>query len=169
MSETIPIISFLCDLPVIVPRSVKQSVWILRSAISSSTAFDRAARTAMASAASGDPTRNHSCIMVNHRHYIMSQEPKNQQLLNTLHKITKSRGAALQQLLQLSGRSQLVTAQINKAAGKETQTKVHEQETDESEDEEDDVEEHFYGEKDNDSELSSDDGKDEDDTLMEEI
>ena len=79
--------------------------------------------------------------MVNHRHYIMSQEPKNQQLLNTLHKvrdksrakdlcfffcqnlldlmyvilffqITKSRGAALQQLLQLSGRSQLVTAQV---------------------------------------------------------
>ena len=25
--------------------------------------------------------------MVNHRHYIMSQEPKNQQLLNTLHKV----------------------------------------------------------------------------------
>ena len=38
---------------------------------------------------------------------------------------------------------------------------MHEQETDESEDEEDDVEEHFYGEKDNDSELSSDDRKDE--------
>ncbi|WZY75676.1 hypothetical protein YC2023_022060 [Brassica napus] len=45
-------------------------------------------------------------IMVNHRHYIMSQEPKEQQLLTTLHK-------------------------INKAAGNETQTRVHEQESDE--------------------------------------
>ncbi|KAJ0243281.1 hypothetical protein HA466_0193610 [Hirschfeldia incana] len=109
-------------------------------------------------------------IMINHSHYIMSQEPKNQQLLNTLQKITESRGTALQQLLQLSGRLQLVTAQITKAAGNETQTTVTEQEIDESEDEEeDDVEEHFYGEKDSDSELSSDDGKDEDDTLMEEI
>ncbi|KAL0888137.1 hypothetical protein Bca101_012120 [Brassica carinata] len=109
-------------------------------------------------------------IMVNHSHYIMSQEPKNQQLLITLQKITKSRGTALQQLLQLSGRLQLVTAQINKAAGNGTHTTVHEQEIDESEDEEeDDVEEHFYNEKDNDSDLSSDDGKDEDDTLMEEI
>ncbi|KAJ0230653.1 hypothetical protein HA466_0305260 [Hirschfeldia incana] len=108
-------------------------------------------------------------IMVNHRHYIMSQESKNQQLLTTLQKITKSRGTALQQLLQLSGRLQLVTAQINKAAGKETQTRVHEQETDESEDEEEEVEEHFYGEKNNESELSSDDGNDEDDSLMEEI
>ncbi|XP_056858817.1 uncharacterized protein LOC108822120 [Raphanus sativus] len=106
-------------------------------------------------------------IMVNHRHYIMSQEAKNQQLLTTLHKITKSRGTALQQLLQLSGRLQLVTAQINKAAGNESQTRVHEQESDESEDEED-VEEHIYGENDNESELSSDDGNDEDDTLMEE-
>ncbi|KAJ4883038.1 transducin family protein / WD-40 repeat family protein [Raphanus sativus] len=104
-------------------------------------------------------------ILVNHSHYIMSQEPKNQQLLNTLQKITKSRGTALQQLLQLSGRLQLVTAQINKAAGKEIQTRVNEQEIDESEDD-DDVEEHFYGENDNDSEISSDD---EDDTLMEEI
>jgi U3 small nucleolar RNA-associated protein 5 len=99
-------------------------------------------------------------IMVNHSHYIMSQEPKNQQLLNTLVKITKSRGTALQQLLQLSGRLQLVTAQINKAAGSQTQITAHDQEIDESEDEEEDVEDHFYGENDNESDLSSDDGKD---------
>lgn len=98
-------------------------------------------------------------IMVNHSHYIMSQEPKNQQLLNTLVKITKSRGTALQQLLQLSGRLQLVTAQINKAAGSQTQITAHDQEIDESEDEEEDVEDHFYGENDNESDLSSDDGK----------
>ncbi|ESQ41077.1 hypothetical protein EUTSA_v10012983mg [Eutrema salsugineum] len=108
-------------------------------------------------------------IMVNHSHYIMSQEPKKQQLLNTLHNITKSRGTALQQLLQLSGRLQLVTAQINKAAGNQSQTTGHDQESDESEDEEEDVEDHFYTENDNESELSSDDGKDKDDTLMEEI
>ncbi|CAE6095873.1 unnamed protein product [Arabidopsis arenosa] len=108
-------------------------------------------------------------IMVNHSHYIMSQEPKNQQLLNTLLKITKSRGTALQQLLQLSGRLQLVTTQINKAAGNQTQTTANDQEIDESEDEEEDVEEHFYGENDNESELSSDDGKNKEDgdTLME--
>ncbi|XP_010491846.1 PREDICTED: WD repeat-containing protein 43 isoform X2 [Camelina sativa] len=106
-------------------------------------------------------------IMVNHSHYIMSQEPKNQQLLNTLLKITKSRGTALQQLLQISGRLQLVTAQINKAAGNQTQTTAHDHEIDESEDEEEDVEEHFYGENDNESDLSSDDGKDKDDSLME--
>ncbi|CAD5331400.1 unnamed protein product [Arabidopsis thaliana] len=106
-------------------------------------------------------------IMVNHSHYIMSQEPKNQQLLNTLVKITKSRGTALQQLLQLSGRLQLVTAQINKAAGSQTQITAHDQEIDESEDEEEDVEDHFYGENDNESDLSSDDGKDKDDSLME--
>ncbi|CAN8299241.1 unnamed protein product [Cochlearia groenlandica] len=99
-------------------------------------------------------------IMVNHSYYIMSQEPQNQQLLNTLHKITKSRGTALQQLLQISGRLQLVTAQINKAAGNQTQTTVNDPEVDESDDEEDDVEEHFYGEKDNESDLSSDDKED---------
>ncbi|KAG7601902.1 putative transcription factor WD40-like family [Arabidopsis thaliana] len=106
-------------------------------------------------------------IMVNHSHYIMSQEPKDQQLHNTLVKITKSRGTALQQLLQLSGRLQLVTAQINKAAGSQTQITAHDQEIDESEDEEEDVEDHFYGENDNESDLSSDDGKDKDDSLME--
>ncbi|KAG2279609.1 hypothetical protein Bca52824_050829 [Brassica carinata] len=87
--------------------------------------------------------------------------------------ITKTRGTVLPPLLQLSGRLQLVTAQINKAAGNETQTRVHEQEIDnESEDEEEeDVEEHFYGENDNnnESDLSSDYGEDKDDTLMEEI
>ncbi|KAL0823323.1 hypothetical protein Bca101_047000 [Brassica carinata] len=78
--------------------------------------------------------------------------------------ITKTRGTVLPPLLQLSGRLQLVTAQINKAAGNETQTRVHEQEIDnESEDEEEeDVEEHFYGENDNnnESDLSSDYGED---------
>lgn len=49
--------------------------------------------------------------------------------------------------------------QINKAAGNQTQTTAHDQEIDESEDEED-VEEHLYVENDNESELSSDDGKD---------
>ncbi|VVB14046.1 unnamed protein product [Arabis nemorensis] len=108
-------------------------------------------------------------IMVNHSHYIMSQEPKNHQLLDTLLKITKPRGTALQQLLQLSGRLQLVTAQINKAAGNQTQTTVHDQEIDENEDEQEDVEEHVYAENDYESDLSSDDGKDKDDTLMGEI
>ncbi|RID69986.1 hypothetical protein BRARA_C02043 [Brassica rapa] len=43
-----------------------------------------------------------------------------------------NRGMALEQLLQLSGCVQLVTTQINKAAGNETQATVHEQEIDET-------------------------------------
>lgn len=49
--------------------------------------------------------------------------------------------------------------QINKAAGIQTQTTGQDQETDESEDEEEDVEDLLYVENDNESELSSDDGK----------
>ncbi|PQQ21460.1 uncharacterized protein Pyn_04627 [Prunus yedoensis var. nudiflora] len=53
-------------------------------------------------------------ILVNHSHHIMSQEPETQ-MLSSLLKVTKSRGAAIQPLLQLSGRLQLVMAQDKEA------------------------------------------------------
>ncbi|XP_008223261.1 PREDICTED: uncharacterized protein LOC103323078 [Prunus mume] len=95
-------------------------------------------------------------ILVNHSHHIMSQEPETQ-MLSSLLKVTKSRGAAIQPLLQLSGRLQLVMAQIDKATHTKTQVLSHENQMDESEDEDEDVNEIHYGEEDDDSEISSDD------------
>ncbi|BBG93140.1 transducin family protein / WD-40 repeat family protein, partial [Prunus dulcis] len=89
-------------------------------------------------------------------HHIMSQEPETQ-MLSSLLKVTKSRGAAIQPLLQLSGRLQLVMAQIDKATHTKTQVLSHENQMDESEDEDEDVNEIHYGEEDDDSEISSDD------------
>ncbi|GLT45733.1 hypothetical protein SLA2020_195420 [Shorea laevis] len=97
------------------------------------------------------------CILVNHSHHVMSQEPLTP-MLNSLLKITKSRRVAIQSLLQLSGRLQLATAQIDKA----TQNKNHPSEPhqmDESEEDNDDdsADEHLYGEEDDESQISSDD------------
>ncbi|GFZ09041.1 transducin family protein [Actinidia rufa] len=61
------------------------------------------------------------CILVNHGDYVISQEPVTQ-LLDSLHKLTKSKSTAIQSLLQLSGRLQLITAQIDKAVQNEGQT-----------------------------------------------
>ncbi|XP_048321361.2 uncharacterized protein LOC107433202 [Ziziphus jujuba] len=92
-------------------------------------------------------------ILVNHSHYVVSQEPATQ-LLNSLVKVAKSRGAAIQPLLQLSGRLQLLTAQINKATQAKTQFD-HEHQMDETDD--DDVDEILYREEEEEeSELSSD-------------
>ncbi|KAA8548977.1 hypothetical protein F0562_000661 [Nyssa sinensis] len=55
------------------------------------------------------------CLLVNHSDYVTSQEPGTQ-MLDSLYKLTKSKGEAVQSLLQLSGRLQLVTAQIDKAS-----------------------------------------------------
>ncbi|KAM2236933.1 hypothetical protein ACFX1S_012347 [Malus domestica] len=94
-------------------------------------------------------------ILVNHGHDIMSQKSETQ-MLSSLLKVTKSRGAAIQPLLQLSGRLQLVMAQIDKATHTKTQISSHKHEMNETEDE-DDVNEIHYGEEGNDSEIISDD------------
>lgn len=95
-------------------------------------------------------------ILVNHGHHVMCQEPASQ-MLNSLCKITKSRGAAIKPLLQLSGRLQLVMAQIDKASQNKIQILACDNETDESEDDDEDVDEVLFGEEDDESELSSDD------------
>ncbi|PRQ39316.1 putative transcription factor WD40-like family [Rosa chinensis] len=95
-------------------------------------------------------------ILVNHSHYVMSEEPETQ-VLSSLFKVTKSRKAAIQPLLQLSGRLQLVVAQIDKATNTGNQILLHEDQKDESEDEDEDVNEIHFREEDDDSEISSDD------------
>nr|XP_043629274.1 WD repeat-containing protein 43 [Erigeron canadensis]XP_043629275.1 WD repeat-containing protein 43 [Erigeron canadensis]XP_043629276.1 WD repeat-containing protein 43 [Erigeron canadensis] len=90
------------------------------------------------------------CILVHHSNYVKSEEPASQ-LLDSLYKFTKSKGDCIQSLLQLSGRLQLLTAQINKAADKSHYLKQEE----ESEDE--DEEDILYDEEDESSENASDD------------
>lgn len=96
------------------------------------------------------------CILVNHGQYIVAQEKPESQMLNSLLKITKSRAVAVQPLLQLAGRLQLVTAQIDKVALSKNPISLHNDQMDDNEDD-DDVDEHLYGEEDDESQLSSDD------------
>ncbi|KAF2313847.1 hypothetical protein GH714_018285 [Hevea brasiliensis] len=99
------------------------------------------------------------CILVNHGHYIMAQEKPDAQMLNSLLKITKSRGVAVQPLLQLSGRLQLVTAQIDKAAVNKAYVSLHNDQMDDDDDDnnDEDIDERLYGEENDESQLSSDD------------
>lgn len=92
------------------------------------------------------------CLLINHNDYIKSQEPTSQ-LLDSLYKLTKSKGEVIQSLLQLSGRLQLFTAQINKATDK---TQIMKQEEESEEDEEEEEEELLYDEEDESSENDSD-------------
>ncbi|KAE8734246.1 hypothetical protein F3Y22_tig00000778pilonHSYRG00404 [Hibiscus syriacus] len=96
-------------------------------------------------------------LLLTHGHFIMPRESVTQ-MLNSLSKNTKSRGSALQPLLQLSGRLQLVTTQIDKAAQIKTRHFTSDHPMDESEDDEDDddVDDVLYGEEDE-SQISSDD------------
>lgn len=91
------------------------------------------------------------CILLSHIKYVVSQEPKTQ-LLESLYKLCKSKETAIPSILQLSGRLQLVMAQIDKATKSKEPTLTHDEEFDESED--DDVHEVLYG-VDEDSEIDS--------------
>lgn len=92
-------------------------------------------------------------LLIYHSDYIVSEEP-NTKLLESLYKLARSKGAAINSLLQLAGRLQLVTAQIDKAANNKSQSFQPLHQTDESEDEE--VEDFLYGEEDEESHSSSD-------------
>ncbi|WCJ23419.1 transducin family protein / WD-40 repeat family protein [Euphorbia peplus] len=96
------------------------------------------------------------CILVYRGHHIMAEEKLETQMLDALLKMAKSRTTALQPLLQLSGRLQLVTAQIDKASLNKTSVALENDQTDDDEDDED-IDEHYYGEDDDESQLSSDD------------
>lgn len=100
-------------------------------------------------------------ILVHHGHQILSQEPENA-TVSSLYKIAKSKGSATQSLLQLSGRLQLVTAQIDKATRLKTQPTLPENEMIESDDEDEDegVDEVLFGKEDDESPSSSEDNDD---------
>ncbi|KAL3812984.1 hypothetical protein ACJIZ3_014252 [Penstemon smallii] len=92
-------------------------------------------------------------ILVYHNDYVKTREPK---LLDSLYKVTKSKGPAMNPLFQLSGRLQLVLAQINKASNNKNVFFEHNENEDESEDE--DVDEDVYGiEEDSQTSTDSDD------------
>ncbi|XP_048126949.1 uncharacterized protein LOC115739290 isoform X2 [Rhodamnia argentea] len=96
-----------------------------------------------------------SRILVIHSDYVLSQEPSTE-LLFSLGKIAKARGAAIQPLLQLVGRLQLVVTQIDKATHDQTRDSLHEHQTDESDDEDEDIDHVFYGDEDESGQTSDD-------------
>ncbi|XP_061349173.1 uncharacterized protein LOC133294506 [Gastrolobium bilobum] len=91
-------------------------------------------------------------ILVNHGHNVIAQESVTS-MLDSLYKITNYRGYTLQPLLQLSGRLQLVTSQIDKASQTISHS-LHDLQMEESGDED----EYYHEEEDYASEISSDDG-----------
>ncbi|XP_051128116.1 uncharacterized protein LOC127249389 [Andrographis paniculata] len=93
-----------------------------------------------------------SCILVYHGEYVKTQDPK---LLDSVHKIANLKESAMNSLLQLSGRLQLVSAQMNKASDNKSIVLPHAMEEDQSDD--NDEEEAVYGVDDeDDSQTSSD-------------
>lgn len=98
-------------------------------------------------------------ILVHHGHQNISAESETATFYS-LYKIAKSKGSAAESLLQLSGRLQLVTAQIDKAAQLKAQPLPHDNGMVESEDEDEDgdVDEVLFGEGD-----ESDNSMEEDD------
>lgn len=98
-------------------------------------------------------------ILVHHGYQIMSMESETA-TIRSLQKIAKSYGSATESLLQLSGRLQLVTAQIDKATQLKTQPLLHNNAIIESEDEDDDVDEVLFGEEGFESESSKEDNDD---------
>ncbi|KAL6571415.1 hypothetical protein OROHE_003058 [Orobanche hederae] len=89
------------------------------------------------------------CILVYHSDFVKSQEPK---LLDYLYKVAKSKVSAINSLFQLSGRLQLVSAQIDKALNIKQHVLKRDEREDETEDE--DVDEVVHG-VDEDSQVSS--------------
>ncbi|GMH28543.1 hypothetical protein Nepgr_030386 [Nepenthes gracilis] len=73
-------------------------------------------------------------ILVNQRHQILSEDHENA-ALNLLYRISKHKASTAQSLMQLSGRLQLLTTQIDKAAQLKTETFPQDSDMIESEDE----------------------------------
>lgn len=94
------------------------------------------------------------CILAHHNNYLRSEELSSE-LLDSLWELTKSKGEVTQFLQQLSGRLQLLTAQINKAADK-SQSLKQEEDSEVEDDDEDDV---LYDEEDESSDNASDEDK----------
>uniref|UniRef100_A0A7N0T717 Small-subunit processome Utp12 domain-containing protein n=1 Tax=Kalanchoe fedtschenkoi TaxID=63787 RepID=A0A7N0T717_KALFE len=101
-------------------------------------------------------------LLLNHNRYIVSQESATL-ILDSVYKISKSRGSVIELLLQLSGRLKLVTTQIDIAVNNKSQSMVGDHEMDKNEDDEedaDDVEETLFDEEYESDISSNDDEKD---------
>ncbi|XP_073113785.1 uncharacterized protein [Elaeis guineensis] len=102
------------------------------------------------------------CILVNHGHFITSQE-SSLQLLDCLQKITELKCAAIEPLLKLSGRFRLIMTQINMAGKCTVQAQLAKhhgdggEEEEEDDGEEEDIDEVIYGEEDESQSGSDDD------------
>ncbi|XP_030441090.2 uncharacterized protein LOC115663209 isoform X3 [Syzygium oleosum] len=96
-----------------------------------------------------------SRILVIHSDYVLSQEPMTE-LLYSLGKTAKARGAAIRPLLQLVGRLQLVVTQIDKATHNQTRDSLQERQADESDDEDEDIDHVFYRDEDESGQTSDD-------------
>ncbi|KAG9459544.1 hypothetical protein H6P81_004052 [Aristolochia fimbriata] len=102
-------------------------------------------------------------ILVQHGHSVLSQESSSP-LIDALFEMTATKAAAFQPLLKLSGRLQLIRAQIDKAGQHTVQAISGDSEVDEigdkdDDDEEEEVDEYVYGEEDDDiSQSLSEDG-----------
>ncbi|PWA61906.1 Quinonprotein alcohol dehydrogenase-like-superfamily [Artemisia annua] len=94
------------------------------------------------------------CILAHHNNYLRSEELASE-LRDSLCELTKSKGEVTQSLQQLSGRLQLLTAQINKAADK-SQSLKQEEDSEVEDDDEDDV---LYDDEDDSSDNASDEDK----------
>ncbi|XP_077214068.1 transducin family protein / WD-40 repeat family protein [Tasmannia lanceolata] len=94
-------------------------------------------------------------ILINHSHYVISQEASTQ-MLEILYEMTRFKCAAIQPLLQLSGRLQLIMAQIDKA-GHNMHQAISNEKVDESEEEDEDIDEFVYGEEEDESQGASSD------------
>ncbi|KAF5190211.1 transducin family protein / WD-40 repeat family protein, partial [Thalictrum thalictroides] len=93
-------------------------------------------------------------ILLYHSDYVTSQK-SSAEMLDSLHELAESKRVAIQPLLQLAGRLQLINTQINKAGQRSTITSSLNDQFDESEDE--DVDEVVYGEDEDESLSDSDD------------
>ncbi|KAG1371294.1 putative WD repeat-containing protein 43 [Cocos nucifera] len=97
-------------------------------------------------------------ILVNHGHFIISQD-SSAQLLDGLRKMTRLKCAAIEPLLKLSGRFRLIMTQIDKSKENTIQAPLAEhygggEEEDEDDNEEEDVDELIYGEEEDESQSS---------------
>lgn len=91
-------------------------------------------------------------VLIYHGDYIKSKAPK---LIDFLCKVTTSNGSAMDSLLQLSGRLQLVSTQIDKSSNNKITVVQQQNEEEEDESDEDEVDEAVYG-KDEDFETDTD-------------
>ncbi|XP_031374684.1 WD repeat-containing protein 43 isoform X1 [Punica granatum] len=106
-----------------------------------------------------------NCILINHSYHVIAQEEVTQ-MLHYLSKMVKARGAALQPLLQLVGRLQLILEQVNKTTQNGAQDpvqtdQINGSDSEDNDDDDDEVDDMYYGQEEDESQLSTDNDEEE--------